>query len=188
MKRSSFGILAGFGLCIAALHGADATSPVDYSQRNAPYAPASTVQPDSRRPQVAPGIQDRRVTPPTVERTTSPLGEQRAAIDVTEVREKNVREIDSRRPETVEQPRSQLNGQRSPFSTNSDTTKPPMVAKYQESLVAASASNMARFPAVGVSTSAKINRFVFRKNGADLANGAPGAAVTPAAGGSVPVK
>ena len=49
----------------------------------------------------------------------------------------------------------------------------------------ASATNMARFPALGSATGAKINRFVFRKNPEDAKAATDGATVTPAAGGSV---
>ena len=66
-------------------------------------------------------------------------------------------------------------------STGGDTVRPPAVAKFQDSLNAASASNMARFPADGAAVTGKVNRFVFRKNGAEGAPVTAGAAVTPAA-------
>jgi hypothetical protein len=59
------------------------------------------------------------------------------------------------------------------------------VAKYQDGLTSASATNMARFPAVDRATGAKINRFVFRKNPDEVSAVTGGAEVTPAAGGSV---
>jgi hypothetical protein len=54
------------------------------------------------------------------------------------------------------------------------------VAKYQDGLAAASAANLARFPADGAATTAKVNRFVFRKNGAEASPVTAGAPVTKA--------
>ncbi|MEY4088623.1 MAG: hypothetical protein RJB55_894, partial [Verrucomicrobiota bacterium] len=65
---------------------------------------------------------------------------------------------------------------------------PPTVSKYQDRLDAASASNMARFPALNGATTAKINRFVFRKNTAEPDRVLGDVSVTPAAGGSSPVR
>jgi hypothetical protein len=165
---------------------ADATSPVDVTERNTPYAPAATIVPDKQTPAAKPNprVQDRRFETTTVERQTSALDGQRAAIDVREARDKNVREKDSHRPERTEQPVSAFNHRPAAIATGSDTTKPPTVAKYQDSLTAASASNMARFPALDRATSAKINRFVFRKNPPEADSALAGATVTPAAGGS----
>jgi hypothetical protein len=112
------------------------------------------------------------------------VGERRAAIDLAESREKTVREKETRSLERLDQPLSGYNQKPAAISTGSDTTKPPTVTRYQESLAAASATNMARFPALDGSTSAKINRFVFRKNPTDADRALEGALVTPAAGGS----
>lgn len=90
---------------------------------------------------------------------------------------------DVRPSETVQLPMSRMDHQPSARSTKEETRKPPTVAKYQDSLDAASASNMARFPALNGATTAKINRFIFRKNGADPDRALGDAAVTPAAGG-----
>ena len=169
-----------------AARAADATSPVDATQRNLPYAPAATVSPDKQAPaaNLDSRMQERRFVPSTVERKTSPLSGQRSAIDVEEARDKNVREKDSQRPARAEQPVSAYNHRLATISTGADTTKPPTVAKYQDSLTAASASNMARFPALDQATSAKINRFVFRKNPAEPQGVTAGATVVPAGGGS----
>ncbi|MBL9202368.1 MAG: hypothetical protein JNL39_17795 [Opitutaceae bacterium] len=180
---------------LAALAGAtgalsaDATTPIDYTQRNTPFAPAGGVTPEKQKPadQTAP-VQDRRVEKSIVDKKTSPLGDRRAAVDVTEAHEKNLRDKDSRRPEKTEQPLSALNHKTASVSTADDTKKPPTVAKYQDSLSAASASNMARFPALDKATSAKINRFVFRKNPVESEAVAKGAAVTPAGGPAAVLK
>lgn len=169
-----------------ALRAADATSPVDPAQRNAPYSPAATVSADKQTPaaNLDSRVQERRYDTTTVERKTSPLSGQRSAIDVQEARDKNVREKDSQRPTALEQPLSAYNHRLAGYSTGSDTTKPPTVTKYQDGLTAASASNMARFPAIDQATTAKINRFVFRKNAAEPHSLAEGAVVVPAGGGS----
>lgn len=175
-------------ICAGALaaHAADATSPVDATQRSAPYAPAATVVPGKQAPadNTNQRVQGQRIEPPVVDRQTSPLTDQRAAIDIAERREKNVREKESHRPEAAEQPLSAYNHRESRYATSTPATKPPTVAKYQDSIAAASASNMARFPALEGATAAKINRFVFRKNAAESPGVTNGAAITPAAGGS----
>ena len=170
----------------AALRGADATAPIDYTQRNAPFAPAATVTPEKKDLPRAESVQDKRVEITTVEKKSAAIGERRAAITVEEAREKNVREKNSSRPEVVAQPMSAFNHRDSAFTT-SDTKKPPTVAKYQDSLTAASASNMARFPAFDRATTAKINRFVFLKNSSEPTPVTADAAVTPA-GGANPIR
>jgi hypothetical protein len=171
------GVLRGFA--------ADATTPIDYRQRNAPFAPAESVATEKQKPASNSTVQEKRVEKTTVEKKTSPLRDQEAAIEMKETRAKNVREKDSRRPEAIEHVTSGFDRRQSAISTAGDTTKPPMVAKYQDSLAAASATNMARFPAMDKATSVKINRFVFRKNPTDAAGAVNGSPVTPAAGGSV---
>ncbi len=166
----------------ASVWAADATTPVDYTQRNAPFTPGANVTPEKKSPETNATVQDKRVDKNVVDKKTSPLGDRRAPIDLTEAREKNVREKESRRPEKIEQPTSAFNHRESRYSTADDTKKPPTVSKYQDSLTSASATNMARFPAMDGATSGKINRFVFRKNGAAPSVALEGTPVTPAAG------
>lgn len=183
MKLRCLVVLSVSVACANIAGAADATTPIDYTQRNTPFAPAGSVAPPKQNPagQTAP-VQDKRVEKTTVDKKTSPLGDRRAGIDVTESREKNVRDKNSHRPEKTDQPMSALDHKLAAVSTANDTKKPPTVAKYQDSLTAASASNMARFPAVGQATTAKINRFVFRKNPAETDAAAAAASVTPAGG------
>jgi hypothetical protein len=178
-------VFAVFGLCISVTRGADATTPVDYTQRNSPYSPAGTVAPEKQTPATNEAVQEKRVEKTIVEKQTSSLADRRAPLEVKETRDKQVREKDSHRPEKIETPTSKFNHQQAAISTGADTTKPPTVAKYQDGLTAASATNMARFPAVDRATGAKINRFVFRKNPDETRAVTNGAEVTPAAGGSV---
>ena len=170
-----------------ALHpgrAADATTPIDYRDRNEAFAPEDPGTAKKQRPELNPTVQEKRVGKPLVEKKTSPLGAREAAIEMKETRPKNVREKDSHRPERLEHVTSSFDHRESAISTG-DTTKPPMVAKYQDSLTAATATNMARYPAMDKATSAKINRFVFRKNPTEVAAAVSGGPVTPAAGGSV---
>jgi hypothetical protein len=163
---------------------ADATSPVDYAQRNGPFAPAAPVAPPKQAPETNAAVQDKRVDKTSVEKKPAAVGGRRSAIDVQEAREKTIRAKDSHRPEKLEQPMSALNHREASMSTAADSNKPQLITKYQDGLTSASATNMARFPALDRATGAKINRFVFRKNAPDPAVALDGAAITPAAGGA----
>lgn len=185
MLPSGFVFLASLAVFGAVARAADATSPIDYTQRNSPYAPGTSAVPKKQAPQANATLQDKRVPATTIEKSVAPLSGRRAGVDVTETRDKSVRENDSRRPEVMEQPASVFNHRPAAISTAGDTSKPPIVSKYQDSLAAASATNMARFPAMDRATSAKINRFVFRKNPPEIPAAPERATVTPAAGGSV---
>jgi hypothetical protein len=181
-------LVATLAAGIVAAPAADATSPIDHTRRNEPFAPGESVTPQKQKPAPNESVQEKRVDKPVVEKQKSSLRDRQAPIDLTETRAKQVREKDSHRPEVREQPTSEFNHRPAAISTATDTAKPPTVAKYQDSLTAASATNMARFPAVDRATSAKINRFVFRKNPPDTADAAQGRPVIPAAGGSVSQK
>jgi hypothetical protein len=174
-------------LGFSASRGADATAPVDYTQRNQPFAPGATVTPEKKELPRDDTVQDKRVEKTTIEKQNAAVGDRRAAIPIEEARNKYIREKNSSRPEAVEQPMNAFNHREATITTASDTKKPPLVSKYQDSLAAASVSNMARFPALDRATTAKINRFVFRKNAADTTPVTEDAAVTPA-GGANPIR
>ncbi len=163
---------------------AEPTAPVDPALRNTPFSPAATIVPEAKSPVIDEAVQGKRVEKTTIEKTPAAVGDRRAAIDVQETRDKNVREKKSQRPASVEQPMSALNHRESSITTETKTAQPPIVAKYQDSMTAASAATLARFPAVSNATSAKINRFVFRKNAPDSTRVTGDAPVTPAGGGS----
>ncbi len=175
---------------LATGRAADATTPVDYAERNGDFAPTASVSPATTAPSPGPVMEERRVQPAVVARQPSVLGDRRAAVDVQETREKNVIEKNSYRPTALEQTMSSFNHREASLTTGGVTQKPERVARYQDSLAAASAANLARFPAASRVTTAKINRFVFRKNAPDPASAldpaAPSAAVK--AGGSPPTK
>jgi hypothetical protein len=185
MKTSTLAVLLACGALVTAACAADATTPIDYRQRNEPYAPGESLDLQKKTPEKNSSVQDKRVDKTTVEKKVSPLGDRSAPIDLKETRPKQIREKDSHRPETVEQPKSRFDHRPAAISTAGDVTKPPTVAKYQDSLTAASATNMARFPAMDKATNAKINRFVFRKNPADAASTVSNAPITPAGGSPV---
>ncbi len=186
MKPPGLAVIAFSVVCAAGLRAADATTPIDFTQRNSPYAPGENpaATPQKKSPAVNEPLQEKRVEKSTIDRRTAPLSGRRSAVEVQEAREKNVVEKDSHRPEKLEEPTSAFNHRSAAITTGGDTTKPPTVAKYQDGLTAASATNMARFPAMDRATGAKINRFVFRKNPTETPVTTSGAAVTPAAGGS----
>lgn len=184
MKSSSRLATLAIAFALPAAMASDATTPIDYTQRNNPFAVQPGVSPSRSSPSKNQTIQDARVEKDVRDKVISPVGDKRARVELVETREKNVVEKDSRRPERTEQPVSAMNQRKATVSTAQDTRKPPLVAKYQDSLAAASATNMARFPAMDGGTKATINRFVFRKNAPETAPTAPQASSTPAAGGS----
>lgn len=162
------------------------TAPLDPAKRSPEFAVEGTVTPEKRSPETNAQVQGKRVEPPTVDRKPAAVGDKRALIEPGETREKRLVEKDARQPERIDQPDSRYNHREAKVSTAEDTRKPPLVAKYQDGLAAASASNMARFPALDQATGAKLNRFVFRKNPEEPGSAVSGAPVTPAAGGAVP--
>ena len=174
------------------LSAADATSPIDPAQRNRGFAPSASQRPEVKPSPKAETVQEKRVEKTTLEKSSAPVGERRAAIDIVSAQEKTLVEKDSRRPEASERPVSEFNQRAASIATGADTKKPPLVAKYQDSMTAASAATTAPFAALSGTSRAKINRFVFRKNGAttgDTGSEHPtraleGVPVTPAAGGS----
>ena len=180
-------VVASF-LLLTSLRAADATTPVDYTQRNGPFAPGATIPVEKKILSMADSVQGKRVETHPIEKIPAAVGDRRAAIDMTEAQPKTILPKDSHRPEAIERRVNAFNHREAAITTAAEAKRPPTVAKYQDSLSAASATNMARFPAVGRATTAKINRFVFRKNGADASLANAAAAVTPAAGGSPVVK
>ena len=184
MMPSGSVVLASMCVIFSGSHAANATRPIDYTERNATFAPDATLNPTTRAPVIANEIQRKRVDPPMVDQATVPAGESSAPLDVVESRDKLVQPKVTLSPEKTAPELSALGKKRSGI-TVANTMNPPLVAKYQDSLVAASAANTAHFAALDRRTTATINRFVFRKNGSDPSGSAIGAPVVPAAGGSV---
>jgi hypothetical protein len=181
MKPSTLALIAMWGTCVKGA-AADATSPVDYTQRNQPYAPTERVVPSKQKPAANTDVQEKRVEPVTVDKKKSSLQEREAAVDVKEARPKQVREKESKRPEAVEHTTSDYNHRPAAISTATDSSKPRIVSKYQDSMAAAPTWGGVR--AGDPAATAKINRFVFRKNPSEPAAAVKGGPVIPAAGGS----
>jgi hypothetical protein len=185
MKPSTLALIAMLGTCVNGA-AADATSPVDYTQRNQPFAPTERTAPAKQKPAANPSLQEKRVETTTVEKQKSSLREREAAIDVKEARPKHVRKNESHRPEGIEHTTSNYNHRPAAISTATDSSKPRMVSKYQDSMAAAPTWGGMR--AVDPAATAKINRFVFRKNPPEPAAAVKGGPVIPAAGGALPQK
>jgi hypothetical protein len=186
MKVSSVLVLAGVTI-MAAARAADATTPVDYTQRNTPFAAGSTVPVEKKTLPTADAVQEKRMDLPTRDKPAASIGVQRAAVDVTETRAKTIVAPESHRPETRERPLNAFNHREAAMAPGTDPKKPPLVAKYQESLAGATVTKTSRMPALNRATTATINRFVFRKNPSEANGNAAaleGATITPAAGGS----
>ena len=139
MLRAGCIAFAQVVLLALAARGADATTPLDATQRNAPFAAGASVQPPLIAPEKAESVQEKRVEKKTVDRKPATLGTQRAAIEVQEAQPKTIREKTTARPQTVEQPKSDFDHREAAISTAADTKQPPLVSKYQDSLSAASA-------------------------------------------------
>lgn len=165
--------------------GANPTGPIDVTQRNAEFAPAASIQPDKRAPQVDRDLQDRRVDRPLLDllRAEAPA---RASIDVAETRAKTVRESPRSLLAPLPPATSPTNRRAEELLTSNEVIKPPRVTRYQDGLAAARAANLARYPALEGATTAKLNRFVFRKNPPDVAPLSAAAVAAPAGGGSRP--
>jgi hypothetical protein len=187
MVRSGLAAFAATTFFAVALRAADATSPVDYSDRNTPFAPtvSKAALPEKKAPAVNGHVQEKRVEKATVEKTLAPQGDRRAGIEMKETRDKHVVEKESHRPETREQATSAFNHRPAAITTSGDATKHPMVAKYQDSLTAMNGVKTTSLRAMSRETTAKVNRFVFRKNPPDTSIVTEDKTVTPAAGGAV---
>jgi hypothetical protein len=184
MKLSGPVFLASIGLSVTAVtRAADATTPVEVGQRNSAMNTAATITPATNTPAVDHAVQDRRVETTTLDKTPAAIGARRAAIDVSETRDKQLQPITGRKPEVRTVPRNEFNQRMGSVSTSADGKPPERMSRYQTSLAAASESNMARFPASSDRAAGKINRFVFRKNPPETPIAMEGAPVTPAAGG-----
>ena len=180
MKLSTLAAISSLATCVLSSAGADATSPIDYTQRNRPYAPGESVPGPKRKPEAA--VQAPRIEKGTVEKRVAPLREREAPVEVQETRPKHVRDKVSARPEAMPTPKSEFDQRSAGVATNAQTIKPPLVAKYQDSLAAAPTWPGVR--PLDPAATTKINRFVFRKNPPEPTNTVNGSPVVPAAGGS----
>lgn len=147
-----------------------------------PFAPASTVTPAKRAPEINRTVQDHRINPTVTAPESAPAADRLAATVVTETRDKSLITPDSRRPESAPVERNAFDQRRSRYQTATDTKQPQLVERYRTSISADTMSHQGRLAAADVGTTARVNRFVFRRN---LATPQGTAASTPAGGRSV---
>lgn len=175
MKLFRLAALVGFCSLVSAATAGDPTSSIDPATRNATFAPAGTIAPSATSPTVDSVVQQKRVSPGVIEKSLAAVGDRRAPIAVEEARDKTVLEKNSRSPETSAATStanaSAFDHRVAAISVTDNRRQPPLVAKYQDGMVAASAANLARFPAASSATGATINRFVFRHNAPEAAPG-----------------
>jgi hypothetical protein len=164
MKRFCLVACASVSVWVSLSLAREATAPVDYTERNAAFAPAATVQPEVRNPIRNEGLMDKRVDKTVVEKTRADLLTQKAPIAVGETHPKPILERKLGPAPAAEKPELNSWNRREASVSVTAANPPQLVSKYQTSLTAATSSNMARFPAVSVGLPAKINRFIFRKN------------------------
>jgi len=164
------------------LVAADAAK-VDYTRRNESFAPVAGVPAEKRPPETNRELQDRRVAPSVTNPAGSFPGDRRSAIDVAESRGKRVLAPETQKPVVRAPGLSPFDHRESRFKTTDSAGKPKLVTRYQDAINAANATTQKRSPALGADTTARVNRFVFRRNGATPAatTGAVPAASTPAA-------
>lgn len=176
--------VSGF-VSTAPLAAADAAK-VDYTQRNEPFAPAAGVPPEKRTPEHNRTVQDRRVAPSVTNPAGSVPSERRSPIDLAEAREKSVLAPETQQPAVRAPELSPFDHRESRFKTAGSAEKPKLVTRYQDAMTSAHATTQKRSPALGADTTARVNRFVFRRNGAAPADGAVPVGSTPAAAGPQP--
>lgn len=172
-------------------------SQIDASKQNTQLAPT----PESADTPLSPGrennqraffrndhVQDQRFSAPEkIERKDAAVGDRRAAIDVTETREKTI--VDRKefpKPEVRERELNRHDGEKSRIQPKGDMLKTyDKVSKYQGRMTDADAASAQRAPKLEKRTTfEKLNRFIFKRNAPGNEEGKP--TVTPAAGGSTP--
>jgi hypothetical protein len=178
--RGVFIFAVGGFVSTVPLAAADAAK-VDYTQRNEPFAPAAGVPPEKRSPEHNRTVQDLRVAPSVTNPAGSVPSERRSPIDLTEAREKRVLAPETQKPAVRAPELSPFDHRESRFKTAGSTEKPKLVTRYQDAMTSAHATTQKRSPALGADTTARVNRFVFRRSGAAPADGAVPVGSTPAA-------
>ncbi len=164
MKLPGALLLAALGLaCSRPLHAADPAK-VDYSERNTSYAPTASVSPVTSVPHRNDSLQSRRITPAILAQPTSAVASRQAAIDLTETSEKNLITPASRRPESRAVEMSAFDHRESRFQPTTAPAAPKLATRYQNALTSARATHAVGSSATGSDTTARVNRFVFRRN------------------------
>lgn len=182
MKLPGALVLAALGLASSSPSRAADPAKVEYSERNTPFAPASTVTPAKRAPAINRTVQDQRINPTVNPPESAPAADRLATTAVTETRDKSLITTDSRRPESAPVERNAFDQRRARVQTATDTKQPQLVERYRTSISAETMSHQGRLAAADIGTTARVNRFVFRRN---TATPQGTAASTPAGGPSV---
>lgn len=164
MKLPGALLLAALGLASSSsVHAADPAK-VDYSERNTPYAPAASVSPAKRAPELNDSLQNRRVAPAVLAQPTAAIGSRQAPIDLAETNVKTLLTPASRRPETRPLELNAFDHRESRFQPDTAHADAKLATRYQNALTSARATNLTGSPAAGAGTTARVNRFVFRRN------------------------
>ncbi len=158
------------------LHAADPAK-VDYTKPNERFAPSAEVQPDKRTPESNRAVQDQRVSPAVTKPAATAPGERRAPVELAETRDKRLLAPETAKPEVRATELSPFDHRESRFRTDATAEKPRLISRYQDAMTSANTIAQERSPALGADTTARVNRFVFRRN---VATPAP-------ADGAVPV-
>jgi hypothetical protein len=133
-------------------------------------------------------VQDQRFSAPeNIGRKDAAVGDKRAAIDITETREKNIVDRkDYPKPEVREREMNNHDGEKSSIQPKGDQVIAyDKVSKYQSRMADADSGQFQRKPSLEKRTTfEKLNRFVFKRNSPGSENGK--AVVTQVAGGPAP--
>jgi hypothetical protein len=176
---------------------AEDVTKVDATQRNTDLAPT----PETADTRLSPGreanqrpflrndrLQDQRFNAPeNIGRKDAAVGDKRAAIDITETRDKTIIERkDFAKPEVRERELNRHDGEKSRIQPKGDQVKKyDTVSKYQDGMAAAKESAFQRKPSLEKRTTfEKLNRFIFKRNAPGSENGSE--VVVPAGGGTAP--
>jgi hypothetical protein len=166
-----FPLLLAWGT--AGLPATKGAAPIDVTQRNAEFSTGAATSPVGPTPQVDHAIQDRRVEKNVLPKPSAGAM-PRAAIEATESFPKPRREAPG---EALAPLPPRVNPETQRASLPDRVKQPQKVKRYEDSLAAARATSLARYPELQTGAApAKLNRFVFRKNVPEPA------LVTPASG------
>jgi hypothetical protein len=174
MKLNGAFFLLACGLAPAWEVRAATATPVNSTPATAPYATPAPITPGPRSPEVNPAFREREIEKPVIPAAPSHPADRPAALDTVDPRALPVQEKNVREREVSPLTGRAIERRFAPISTADDRRPNPVVARFQDSLRIASEANMSRFPAIGRATTAKINRFVFRKNAPDTPLPQPG--------------
>ena len=163
--------LLGASLIFAAISFGDivliASNPVDFTQRNDQFAPVQTIAPEISVPKKNDRLQNRRVDYLVKDKKLNDVGDQRAAINVSENQAKTVRHVEVYPPQLDGvMPMRALNQRASASDPKTNLAAPTHVAKYQNGLT--HATTLCPSPTFQKRTTfGRLNRFIINQNPSD---------------------